>query len=52
MKDLTIITKKRIYKFNNEQHLINRFAELTSNGVSCVLTIMPSKEVKNANLSN
>lgn len=48
MKDLTIITKERIYKFSNEQQLINRFVELSSNGVSCILTIMPSKVVRNA----
>lgn len=52
MKDLTIITKERIYKFSNEKHLFNRFAELRSNGVSCILTIMPRKELKNAKLPN
>lgn len=52
MKDLTIIAKERIYKFNNEKHLFSRLSELASNGVSCILTILPRKEVKNANLPN
>lgn len=48
MKDLMIITNKRIYCFNNEKQLFNRFAELTSHGVPCILRIMPRKEVRNA----
>lgn len=53
MKDFTIITKERIYKFSNEKHLLNRFSELTSKGVSCILTIMPRKKGgENVNFSN